>query len=369
MLLLARDESVIAAAQAAARCLHVPSPVLVGSVEGALARLAGPGAGPRGVICEAPLAAMSLDRLLSAADEDSDAGVVLVGEVAPALPARVLHSAPEAQSLAATLQRAMRRSPAAAADRKSLQAGIRGGEITLRYQPVVRLADRHLVMFEALARWDHAGRLIGPDSFVPLSERHGLARELAAAVLARLTRDMAVLRWHGVPVAVNLPLSLLLRFDLPHWLRRHMHRPASRPGILLELTESERVRDMARLRLALERAGQAGFPVLLDDIAPLEDRRALLDLPFAGVKLDRGLVEALPGSAPARSFARSVVREAHRRGMSVTAEGVANAALWQAVAALGVDQAQGWAVGRALPAGALASWATAWRAQPPQARR
>jgi EAL domain-containing protein (putative c-di-GMP-specific phosphodiesterase class I) len=48
--------------------------------------------------------------------------------------------------------------------------------------------------------------------------------------------------------------------------------------------------------------------------------------------------------------------------MTVTAEGVSNARLWHAVAAAGVDYAQGFAIARPLPALALPAWHSAWQA-------
>jgi len=155
---------------------------------------------------------------------------------------------------------------------------------------------------------------------------------------------------------------VLLATDTLPWLRDALAAsglPAS--SLVLELTETSPVRDRTVLSRALERLRHAGIGVLLDDLGLADPRRRLLDLPFTGVKLDRHFVAALPTARRARAEAERIVSLAARRGLTVTAEGVASPRLWRALAASGVDAAQGFAVGRPLPAAALPAWAAAWR--------
>ena len=72
----------------------------------------------------------------------------------------------------------------------------------------------------------------------------------------------------------------------------------------------------------------------------------------------------MPSKRRARAEVQRLVRMAHAAGMTVTAEGVSDSCLWRAVAAAGVDHAQGYAIGRPLPAAALGAWNYAWRSQP-----
>jgi EAL domain-containing protein (putative c-di-GMP-specific phosphodiesterase class I) len=165
-------------------------------------------------------------------------------------------------------------------------------------------------------------------------------------------------------VSVNLPLDLLLAPDLPGVLRGALGGSALPPGALvLELTETHRIEDRAALARALTRLRQAGHRVLLDDILADDPRGRLFDLPFAGLKLDRTLVAALPRDARQRHALRRVTRGAEARGQVVVAEGVSSAATMALLADLGVHWAQGFAIGRPLPAGALPGWSARWRAR------
>jgi EAL domain-containing protein (putative c-di-GMP-specific phosphodiesterase class I) len=229
------------------------------------------------------------------------------------------------------------------------------------------------MLVEALARWERAYPPVPPDRFVPLAAREGLMRRLSAAVLRRAVAEFAPLRRAAARspagfggVSVNLPLDQLLSPDLPGVLRGALGRSALPPDALaLELTETHRVEDRAALERALNRLRRAGHRVMLDDILPDDPRARLFGLPFAGLKLDRSLVAALPRDARLRHALRRITRGAEARGQVVVAEGVSSAAGMALLADLGAHWAQGFAIGRPLPAGALAGWSARWRARGP----
>ena len=250
--------------------------------------------------------------------------------------------------------------------------GDTGGDLMLRYQPIVSLRTRRLVMVEALARWGGEEREIGADILVPAAEEAGLGGDLTAAVARRVADELAsLLPALDISVSVNMPLSVLERPDVASWLATHLDLPHRlRLRVALELTETTPVHDHTSLALALRRLRRAGHRVLLDDLQPRDGRDELLRLPFSGVKLDREVVEALPRSAAMRHWLRGVVSLARRRGLTVTAEGVGELRHWAALRGAGVDRAQGFLVGRPMPVAELRGWARRWRGprQPPKAR-
>ncbi|MBU8538033.1 EAL domain-containing protein [Falsiroseomonas tokyonensis] len=361
VLLVASDPLVIAATRDAARRMAGPPPVLVTTAEEALSQMVGPGNAPRHLVVESGAGSSAL--LSAARDPFNGTGVVVVARPGQTAPAGLPEVPPEAAQLAAALARgqARRSHPSDAA---ALAEGLAKGEITVRFQPMVRLADRRLVMVEALARWERPGAALGANAFVPLAERAGLAGLLTLAVARRAMQELAAHRaGRHIRLSFNVPLPELLRPDLPVRLLRLAAEAGLAPAeMLLELTESTEVRDRALLRRALLRLGRAGFGVLLDDLALDDGRRDLLDLPFAGVKLDRKLVLAMPHERRARAEVERVVRHARRRGMVVIAEGVTDSHVWRAIAAAGCDLAQGFGVGRPLPPAALPAWIAAWTA-------
>src|ERR1700723_867974 len=114
-------------------------------------------------------------------------------------------------------------------DRLTLESELRRAiereEITILYQPIVRLEDRSIAGFEALARWDRPklGRM-SPVEFISIAEEIGLIVDLGTFVLDRTARQLAI--WQRAmrsrePIfaSVNVSSRQLLRHDLIHDIR------------------------------------------------------------------------------------------------------------------------------------------------------
>lgn len=336
------------------------APACVVMAKEALRRMVGPGQPPLGLLLGAPMDLPGSEALRALAEDPfGETRVLLLGQEG---------LDDEAGIVAALRQLTGRREPGEAAEVAALRLGLARGEVIMRYQPIVRMADRAPVGVEGLVRWlrqnGRQGAIpLGPDSFIPMAERGGLSVPVARAVGRMAAEEMRAL-WPSLrlPVYINLPLDVLVRTDTVPWLARVLREDGMRPELLgIELTETTPVRDVIALQRAVARLREAGHAVWIDDMT-LDRRDVLLELPFSGLKLDRQLVAAMPSSHRARSEVERLVGMAKARGMLVTAEGVAHEALWRALKVRGVDHAQGFAVGRPLPAGALPAWASVWLA-------
>ena len=251
-----------------------------------------------------------------------------------------------------------------------LRAALQGAMIETRYQPIVRVADHQPVGLEALVRLKHPEQgIVSPDLFVPQLEAAGLAGELTSLVSARAFADLnsaslnsGTLAGHPLRMSINVPLDVVLTPDALDRLdkqRQDAGLAASR--IIIELTESQPADQITRLGRALERLRDIGYGIAIDDVGPdMPHLSALLALPFTSLKLDKNLVRQMAISEPARTFLTETVERARARGLCVVAEGVETQMTWNHIAALGVDQVQGFLAARPLAAGAVPIWWAAW---------
>jgi EAL domain-containing protein (putative c-di-GMP-specific phosphodiesterase class I) len=254
--------------------------------------------------------------------------------------------------------------------RSEIQAALSGTMIETRYQPIVRLADRAPVGVEVLARLNHPARgMILPSRFVPQIEDAGMGEALTETVARQAFADMSVpdLASTGLTIALNFPLDVLLVPEALALLdRQREHEGIAAGRVVIELTESQPVEDVPALGIVTARLRETGYQVVIDDVEPgVPLLPALLELPFSGIKLDKNLVKHLVRDDAASDFVAGMVDVAKRRGMMVTAEGVENTAMWQRLAALGVDQAQGYLIARPLPAQDVTSWMRRWAKRKP----
>ncbi len=243
----------------------------------------------------------------------------------------------------------------------ALRQGIDAGQLELHYQPKVSLRSGAVVGVEALVRWRHPHRgLIFPDEFIPLAEHSGLMHRLTAYVVDHALEQAA--RWWSVgleiPVAVNVSARDLhaghLAGTLEEGLRRH-GLPAT--ALRLELTERVLMSDPARVGETLRALELLGVRLSLDDFGTGYSSLVLLQrLPVSEVKVDRSFVKRLTTSPDDAKIVRSIVDLAHALGVEAVAEGVETEEVWDLLAELGCDSAQGWYVSRPMPADRATAW-------------
>ncbi len=246
-------------------------------------------------------------------------------------------------------------------DRLTLESELRRAlereEITILYQPIVRLEDRSVAGFEALARWDHPkmGRM-SPADFIAIAEEIGLIVDLGLFVLERTARQLAswqrsVRQRDPVFASVNVSSRQLLRQDLIHDLRTVIARSGLVRGTLkLELTESLVMENPEHAAQMLARIRELGAGLALDDFGTGHSSLSYLQrFPFDTIKIDQSFVRtSSKGTRPV--ILRSIIALAHDLGMEVVAEGAETDSDAVELYQLGCEYAQGYVFGEPMSA-------------------
>lgn len=237
----------------------------------------------------------------------------------------------------------------------SLRRALDRGELLLHFQPKVELRTGGLAGVEALVRWHHpGGEMVSPDDFIPVAEQSGLMPRLTANVLDMALAQCSAWRSAGrhVPVAVNVSLRDMLQDGFTHSIATALLRHDLPPAMLtLEVTERVLAGDLAQVRATMLELQSLGVHLSMDDFGTgWASLQLLRQLPVDEVKLDRTFVTGALDSATDLAIVAMVTRLAHELGMTVVAEGVESREVFDRLAALGCDQAQGWHVARPMPA-------------------
>jgi len=246
-------------------------------------------------------------------------------------------------------------------DRLTLESDLRRAiereEIAILYQPIVRLEDRAVAGFEALARWNHPklGRM-SPAEFIDIAEETGLIVELGLFVLERTARQLST--WQRTLRArqplfasVNVSSRQLLRHDLIQDLRSVLTRSVVARGTLkLELTESVVMENPEHAAQMLQRIRELGAGLALDDFGTgFSSLSYLQRFPFDTIKIDQSFVRTTAkGTRPV--ILRSIVSLAHDLGMDVVAEGAETESDAVELSQLGCEYAQGFIFGAPMTA-------------------
>ena len=152
-----------------------------------------------------------------------------------------------------------------------LAEAIRTGQIRVHYQPIIRMSDRKIAGFEALARWTHPTRgNIPPMEFIPVAEETGLIHVLGLNILREACRQMRdwQSRYPQVPpldIAVNVSVIQLRELGLVDQLAEVLKETGISPATLtLEVTENLLLDEQDGVIESLHRLRELGVRLQID---------------------------------------------------------------------------------------------------------
>ncbi|MFN8628876.1 MAG: EAL domain-containing protein [Chloroflexota bacterium] len=229
------------------------------------------------------------------------------------------------------------RQAAADAARATVARVISEGAFYPVFQPIVRLADRRVVGFEALTRFSDGAR---PDIRFEEAAAAGMGLELEMATLAAAMRE-----------ATALPTGAYVSLNVSAELACHPSGVVAALGgvgrdLVLEVTEHAAVESYAVLRDVLAAFGEQARIAVDDAGAGYAGLRHILEIRPDLVKLDISLVRGVASDAAKRAMVGAMSSFARETGCALVAEGVEDEADAEALQALGVALGQGWLFGR-----------------------
>ena len=234
------------------------------------------------------------------------------------------------------------------------------GEFELHYQPIIELRSAGRVTgFEALIRWQHPTRgMVSPDEFIPSAEESGLIVPIGLWVLE--TACAQAVTWQRstnprrppLSMSVNLAPRQLAERSFPQDLGAILDRTGIVPGaVVLELTESVLMNDMASVRAMLAAIRAQGVQIAVDDFGTGYSSLARLKrFPVRSLKIDQSFVRGLGVDPDDTSIVTAIISLAHSLGLVVVAEGIETAQQLAELRTLGCDYGQGFLFGRPKPA-------------------
>jgi len=235
-------------------------------------------------------------------------------------------------------------------------------ELVLYYQPIIDCTTKQVVSLEALVRWRHPKRgLLLPDEFIGRAERSGLIAPLTLWVLDEALRQGDAWQAAGIarlPIAINLSAASL-HFK-PLWARVGeilQHHDLISERLALEITESAIMEDPAYARSLLTYLHELGISLSIDDFGTGYSSLAYLSrLPMRCLKIDKSFVIGMLENENDEMIVRSTIDLSHNLKIKVVAEGVENQQILDSLIAHGCDLAQGYFIGKPLPANEFIAW-------------
>lgn len=239
------------------------------------------------------------------------------------------------------------------------------GQMVMYHQPLVNIADRKIFGTEALLRWQHPSRgLLLPGDFLDLALQEGLLQPITQFALEQAVASAAAWRdaGHILTVAVNIGTASLLDLTLPDQIGeicKLVNLPTEQ--ILLEVTETEAMKDTKRTMDVLLRMRLRGIGLGIDDFGTGHSSlRELQRMPFSEMKIDKSFVLDMATNRDCRVIVETIIGLGHNFGLKVVAEGVEDFRAWSMLSEMGCDLAQGYYISRAMPSERVLNWVSDW---------
>jgi diguanylate cyclase (GGDEF)-like protein/PAS domain S-box-containing protein len=226
------------------------------------------------------------------------------------------------------------------------------GQFRLYWQPIVPVngteAMRHGEVLLRLIEAD--GSLTPPAAFLPAAERYQFMARIDRWVMETAFRWLAR-RPEDVCLSINLSAQSLTDDSLLAWMEAQFaHHALDCRRVCFEITETAAIANLQRATTLMQALKRRGCRFSLDDFGSgMSSFAYLRNLPIDFVKIDGSFVRRIAEDAVDRAMVEAVQDVAQVMGIGTIAEFVESDAILTVLRTLGVQYAQGWAVGRPMP--------------------
>ncbi|MEM7402121.1 MAG: EAL domain-containing protein [Pseudomonadota bacterium] len=223
-------------------------------------------------------------------------------------------------------------------------------------QPIVALSPEknESLHYELLIRLtDPQGDLIMPASFIPAAERYGLMTSLDRWMISTAFRNYNDIfgNGSGVQIAINLSGNSLNDDSLLDFINGEIAKTKIEPcNVCFEITETAAISNLDQVSQLILELKRIGCRFALDDFGSgLSSFTYLKNLPVDYLKIDGSFVHDMIDDTIDHAMVEAINQVGHIMGIGTIAECAESEEVVEMLRELGVDYAQGYAMGSPVP--------------------
>ncbi|MGI6105062.1 MAG: EAL domain-containing protein [Raoultibacter sp.] len=226
----------------------------------------------------------------------------------------------------------------------SIYADMKG--FSVNFHPIIDIKSNRWAGAEALCRWTMDGQNIAPSEFIPVVEQINLIAQLDNWVHKTAMKECHA---HGFSTKdffldVNFSPSQVLDESVVQTIREtSLSTGFPLESLILEITESQRMRFDEQSFSAIEQLKEEGVRVSLDDFGTgFSSIENLIKLSAVVLKTDKILVDDIENDSSRVLLMQTLINLAHELGMKIVVEGVERQTQYEIIKKLGADYIQGY---------------------------
>ncbi|MEL7315550.1 MAG: EAL domain-containing protein, partial [Cyanobacteria bacterium J06559_3] len=249
-----------------------------------------------------------------------------------------------------------------------LRLGLERQELQLCYQPIISLADKRLLGFEALVRWHPPQQeVIHPAEFIAIAEETGLIIPIGDWILEQACRQVKYWQQHyenyrHLKININVASQQIHGPTLGNTLDRILSEvELSGSSLRLEITEGTLMQQTEQTINILDQIRQRQVEISIDDFGTGYSSLSYLNrFPVNNLKIDQSFVGQMHTDSDSFAIVRTITALAHTLGMDVTAEGIEQPEQLELLRELGCEFGQGYLFAKALDTTAAENLLATW---------
>ena len=235
--------------------------------------------------------------------------------------------------------------------RRAIQSAILSNEykndLRVVFQPIVDPATNTIQSVEALARWQHATLgPVNPIEFLEIAKESGAGLTIERQLRSMALKEAKPFLEQGQIESLSLnvsPLELAAEDFVQAFIQQVEKSGIRLDQIWIEVTESEKLRNVDATKANLEQISQTGVRIALDDYGVgYSNIQRLAELPINRVKIDKSIVQNVELDPKYAGVCQSSVQLARALGADVVAEGVETERQLDEIQNMGCDLVQGY---------------------------
>jgi diguanylate cyclase (GGDEF)-like protein len=231
---------------------------------------------------------------------------------------------------------------------QGIRRGIQNGEFVPFYEQQVDLDTGKLAGFEMLARWQSPDLgLVNPSIFIPVAEEIGVIAELSELLIEQALQDAR--DWDpDLTLSVNIsPIQLRDPWFSQKLLKLLVKHNFPPQRLDVEITESCLHENVGVVKSLITSLKNQGVSISLDDFGTgYSSLTQLRTLPFDRLKIDRSFVGELNAEAASEKIVNAIISLGDGLDMPITAEGIEDETILDALRGKGQLKGQGYHYGR-----------------------
>lgn len=212
------------------------------------------------------------------------------------------------------------------------------------YQPIFD-KNKNVTKYETLIRIQDSGEIVSPGAFIGISKR--IKRYVMMEKMLIEKSFKLISQKKDVIISINLSARDMSDGDVSVFVIDQINKYQIADRIIFEILEDEDMKDLERITKFIERVRRMGVRIAIDDFGSGYSNFAnILKLKPDFIKIDGSIIKNIDTNIDSKHIARAIVAFCKQLDIKVVAEFVESKEVFDACTELGIDEFQGFYLGK-----------------------